>query len=308
MKNHRLVGFAMLLVVIGGATWWIHERTKAPAEPAAVARTATARQAPGTNAAPPVPVRAASPTATAKPLDDQSFVDVRAELERRAQQGDAHAAARLGRTFAYCNGYVATSESQLETAVIEASAHGVTVADGGHALDPDALLARIKTGHAQQARECAQATGVNEKNAPALALHWMERAAALGDADAQALYGRLAFADYDTRSAIAQAEELRDRKRVAREYLQHSLASGDALALQQMSANYHSGTLFPADAEAAYRYLYAYSLTPGSTETAPEALAYALDEAAAALDDTARERARSEARNLAACCMGPDTP
>jgi hypothetical protein len=308
VKDHRLVGFAILLVVIGGATWWMHERRKAPAEPTAVAQTSTARQAPGTNAAPPVPVRAASLTATAKSLDGQSFVDVRVELERRAQQGDAHAAARLGRTFAYCNGYVAASESQLETAVIEASAHGATVTDGGHALDPDALLARIKAGHAQQVRECAQATGVNEKNAGALALHWMERAAALGDADAKALYGGLAFADHGARSAIDHGEELRDRKRIAREYLQHSLASGDALALQQMSANYHSGTLFPADAEAAYRYLYAYSLTPRSNETAPEALAYALDEAGAALDDTARARARNEAQNLAACCMEPGAP
>jgi len=64
----------------------------------------------------------------------------------------------------------------------------------------------------------------------------------------------------------------------------------------------------PEDAEAAYRYLYAYSLTPRSAEMAPAALTGLLDEAAAALDDGARERARRAARDLAACCMSPGSP
>lgn len=307
MPHHRLVGLAMLLAAAGGITWWMQQQPVSPKAPIATAETAVARTASAASAASPHPPRAAA-SIDVGALDERSFIDVRAELERRARQGDAHAAARLGRVFAHCNGHVAASESQLESWVIEASAHGFTVSDGERKLDPDALLARIKAGRAQQARECAHATGVNEKNARALALQWTERAAALGDADAQALYASLAFAEYDARSAIAHAEELRDRRRVAREYLQRSLASGDALALQQMSASYQSGTLFTADAEAAYRYLYAYSLTPRSTETAPEALAYLLGEAAAALDDNARARARSDAQDLAACCMAPGTP
>ena len=34
---------------------------------------------------------------------------------------------------------------------------------------------------------CANAQGINEKDAPAQAFRWIERAAALGDADAQAV-------------------------------------------------------------------------------------------------------------------------
>jgi hypothetical protein len=295
------------LAVIGGALW-LHRRPAAPMDALATPGHPAARLAAATNDAPPVPVNAASSRDAAESLDDRSFVDVRAELERRAERGDARAAARLGRVFAMCNGYVATSEAQIEAAVIEASALGVSVTEGHRALDPDALLARVKAGHAQQERNCAHASGVNEKDASALAFRWTAHAAALGDADAQALYGSLAFADYSARSAIADAEEVRDRKRLAREYLERSLAGGDALALMQMSANYRSGTLFAADAEAAYRYLYAYSLTPRASETAPEAMALLLDEASSALDDAARERARSEAANLAVCCMAPVAP
>jgi hypothetical protein len=307
VRDHKLVAFAALLAVIGGALW-LHRRPSAPMNVAATPEHLAAHPAAAPNEAPPGSVNEAASRQAADSLDDRSFIDVRAELERRAEGGDARAAARLGRVFAMCNGYVASSEAQIETAVIELSALGVTMSEGHHALDPDALLARAKAGRAQQERNCAHASGVNEKDASSLAFRWTAHAAALGDADAQALYGGLAFADYSARSAIADAEQVRDRKHLAREYLERSLAGGDALALMQMYANYRSGTLFAPDAEAAYRYLYAYSLTPRAVETAPEAMALLLDEASSALDDAARERARSEAASLAACCMAPVAP
>lgn len=247
-------------------------------------------------------------TTTSDALDDRPFVDVRAELERRAERGDAHAAARLGRAFAQCNGYVPVDDAQLESWVVEATARGVVFNEGDHPLGPDALLARMKANQAQRARDCVNAGGIDEKDPRPLAFHWTERAAALGDADAQALYGSLAFATYSARSAIVDAEELRERKRLARDYLERSLARGDALALQQMYLHHAHGTLYPEDAETAYRYLYAYSLTPRSAELTPAALTGLLDEAAAPLDDAARERARRAARDLAACCMAPGTP
>lgn len=241
-------------------------------------------------------------------LDDRPFVDVRAELERRAERGDAQAAARLGRAFALCNGYVPLDDAQLEARVVEATARGVTLVVDGHALGPDALLARLEADRDQKARDCAHAGGIDEEDPRPLAFHWIERAAALGDADAQALYGSLAFATYGARSAIVEAEQLRERKQRAREYLERSLARGDALALQQMYLHHARGTLYPEDAETAYRYLYAYSLTPRSIELTPAALTRLLDEAAAPLDDAARERARRAARDLAACCMAPGAP
>jgi len=294
-----------LAVIAGAALLYRHVATSSGT---ADAPTRAGKAGASASAGSPRPSTAPPSTKAADDLDDRPFVDVRAELERRAERGDAHAAARLGRAFAQCNGYVPVDDAQLESWVVEATARGVTLNVDGHPLGPDALLARLKANQAQRARDCANAGGIDEQDPRPLAFHWTERAAALGDADAQALYGNLAFATYNARSAIVDAEELRERKRLARDYLERALAGGDALALQQMYLHYAHGTLYPEDAAAAYRYLYAYSLTPRSAEMAPAALTGLLDEAAAALDDGARERARRAARDLAACCMSPGSP
>jgi hypothetical protein len=307
MDHGRMRWIVLALAAIAGvALLYRHIATAPGAADAPTRAGAEGAMAPADS--PHSPPTAPPSMQAASDLDDRPFVEARAELERRAERGDARAAARLGRAFAQCNGYVPVDDAQLESWVVEATARGVVFNEGDHPLGPDALLARLKANQAQRARDCANAGGIDEKDPRPLAFRWTERAAALGDADAQALYGSLAFATYSARSAIVDAEELRERKRIARDYLERSLARGDALALQQMYLHHAHGTLYPEDAEAAYRYLYAYSLTPRSVELAPDALARLLDEAAAPLDDAARERARSAARALAACCMSPGAP
>lgn len=240
-------------------------------------------------------------------LDERPFADVRTELERLADAGDAHAALRLGRTFAQCNGYVPMTDAQLEDAVVDLSAVGMAVTVAGRAQAPEALLDILRLSLAQKQLDCRGVSGLADADARAKALHWIERAAALGEADAQASYGSIAFSAHDARNALLDAERLREHKQRAVDYLHASLAQGDALALLELYRSYSAGTWYPADAAAAYVHLYAYSLTPRGAELAPERLERALAAHAAALDPQALQRARDEGRRLAACCGGAAT-
>jgi hypothetical protein len=240
-------------------------------------------------------------------IDDRPFVEVRAELERRANAGDGAAARRLGVTFAECSEYQPTSIEQLKESVVRGVAAGLSVKgpEGGK-LTPEAILRLSIANQAQLDRVCKNATNIHESPSEAaqLAFYWIDKAAALGDADAQAMYASQAFDLYDARAALANAEEIRERKQRAVDYLQQSLAKGDALALRELSNGYSGGVLYPSDPGTAYAYLYAYSLTPRASELAPEVLEYILTSSAASLDDTARTRARDEGRRLATCCGG----
>ena len=242
-------------------------------------------------------------------LDDRPFTEIRPELERRALAGDAVAARRLGLTLANCNRFVDVSDEKIEETVVDSSARGMTVKDGNRVVPPDEMLSLIKLGMRQKRHDCKGVSGLDEPDAWKKAFQWIERAAALGDADAQAVYGTLAFADFDARNALVDAERMRDRKQLAIDYLQRSLAQGDAQALMQMSGRYADGLLFAPDPEKAYAYVWAYSLTHAN-DVAPELLHHMLDQRAAPLDEPARERARAEGQQLAACCgiVAPGTP
>jgi len=237
-------------------------------------------------------------------LDDKALAEVRAELERRAQAGDAKAASRLGQAFLYCNDLPVATDAQIDDVVVEIAARGGHVlGQAGSSLTPDQQASMLKAAMKYAQTHCANAHGINEKDAPAQAFRWIERAAALGDADAQALYGEAMLKTYDTRTAIDGAEVLRGRLQQARTYVAQSLSRGDALALLQMQTYYGDG-VYRADPQAAYANLFAYSLTPRSTDLPPELLALMLSEASEKLDADAVERAREEGRRLAACCGG----
>ena len=236
------------------------------------------------------------------PPADRPFAEIRPELERRAAAGDASAARRLGLVLATCNHYTPISNEMLENMVVDVAAHGVTVRDNGRTLAPEELVDRAKLNLAQKSRDCKGVSGLNEGDALQRSFEWIERGAQLGDADAQALYGALAFSSLDSRTALAEAERIRDRKNLAIGYLQSSLAQGDALGLLQLSAHYSAGDLYPASAETAFAYLYAYSLTSRSSDLVPELLAQMLATSAATLDEETQERARIQGLQLAACC------
>lgn len=247
---------------------------------------------------------AAGPHEPAARVDeDRPFATARPDFEQRARNGDAHAATLLARTLSRCNHYVPSADSLLEQWVVDLAASGGSVTVNKEQLSPDETLSMLKLGYEQLSRDCRGVSGLNEADAAAKAFGWIERAAALGDADAQALYGQLAFAMYDVRTAVANAEEIRERKRLALEYLQRSLARGDALALRVMSEHYTKGPLLAPDAQRAYAYLYAYSLTPRSQDLIPELLELLLAQAAHDLDPTALEQARESGRQLATCCQ-----
>jgi hypothetical protein len=235
--------------------------------------------------------------------DHRPFATARPDLEQRARNGDAHAATLLARTLAQCNHFVPAADNVLEQWVVDLSASGGSVKMDKRPLSPDELLSTLRLGHEQLSRECRGVSGLNEEDAPAKAFEWVERGAALGDADAQAMYGQLAFAAYSVRTAVANAEEIRERKRLALEYLQRSQARGDALALRLMSTHYAKGSLVAPNAQMAYAYLYAYSLTPRSQDLIPELLELLLVRAAQGLDPVALEQARESGRQLATCCQ-----
>jgi TPR repeat protein len=301
----------MTLVAIAIAVAVFSLRFRAPASPTAPASVAQTQALANT----PTREQHVATTANRDPAssaiaDDRPFAEIRPELERRALEGDAAAARRLGMTLANCNHYVDVPDETIEERVVDAAARGMTVTDGGRVVQPDEILTMYKLGIRQKRRDCKGVSGLDEPDGWKKAGEWIKRAAALGDADAQAVYGSFAFADFTARNALVDAEKMRDQKQLAIDYLQRSLAERDALALVQMSGRYEDGLLFPADPEKAYAYAYAYSLTTRASDIVPEILERLLAQRAAALDEAARERARAEGQQLAACCgiAAPVTP
>ena len=303
-------GTKTLILVFGlsaaglGFLWQSSSHGRAPTA-ASHADTAAAARGDAHGAPASVPVS----KAPAPALDDKPLLEVRAELERRAQAGDARAARRLGQAFLYCNNLPVATDAQIDDAIVEIGALGGHIlGETGSSMTPEAQSSLLKATMKYARERCAHAEGLNEKDAPSQAFRWIERAAALGDADAQALYGEAMLKTYDARTAIDGAEVLRERLQQARTYVAQSLSRGDALALLQMQTYYGDG-VYRADPQAAYANLFAYSLTPRSTDLPPELLALMLSEASEKLDADAVERAREEGRRLAACCGGEgDTP
>lgn len=298
-----VVGAAAILAA--AFAWWAFPRA---GRDTGATRDTSPSAAPAQGSSTPAPnagrrAVAAASRSVSQSLDPRPFIEVRAQLERLAEAGDAHAALRLGRTLAQCNGYVPMTDAQLEDFVVDVSAVGMSlVTSEGRQQTPEALLETLKLGFAQKRLDCRDTGGLHDADARTKALRWIERSAALGNADAQALYGSTAFSSYDARDALVDAESLREHKRRAIDYLQKSLAQGDALALFELHRSYSAGTLYPADAAAAYAHLYAYSLTPRASELAPELLERTLASHAKALDAQGLQRARDEGRRLAACC------
>lgn len=307
MPKQVSVVVAAAAMLAAAFAWWALPRAGRDAE---TPRATPPSAAPGQTPAAPVrnaERRSAASTSrsASQALDQRPFTEVRADLERLADAGDAHAALRLGRTLAQCNGYVPMTDAQLEDFVVHFSAAGISVTtSAGRQQTPEALLETLKLGLAQKRIDCRNVSGLDDADARAKALRWIERGAALGNADAQALYGSVAFSSYAARDALVDAESVRERKQRAIDYLRQSLAQGDALALFELHKSYSAGTLYPADAEAAYAHLYAYSLTPRASELAPELLERTLASHAEALDPQSLQRARDEGRRLAACCDG----
>jgi TPR repeat protein len=289
-------------------------RHRTPAAPGAVATSVAADVRKPEASSPPAHDDSASSQKSApwKPdaPDDRPFAEIRPELERRALAGDAAAARRLGITLANCNHFVDMPDEKLQDIVVDGAARGFTMRDGDSVVPPEEILARMRLGMAQKRRDCRGVSGLDEPDAFKQAFKWTERAAALGDADAEATYGTLAFADIDDRDALVKAETLRERKQLAVDYAKRALAAGDALALARMSGYYLDSPFFPSNPETAYAYLFAYSLTTRAAEIVPELLQRILAEHAATLDAAARERAEAEGARLAACCdiASPEAP
>ena len=294
-----LVITAAIAIVVALVAW--HSRKPvSPAERAPIAQESVAAKTPAREQGARTSTHKTATVATA---DDRPFTEIRPELERRALEGDALAARRLGLTLANCNHYTDVPDDKLEDMVVDQAARGFTAKIGDHEAQPEEILNLYKLSLRQKRRDCKGVSGLDETDAWKKAFQWIERAAALGDTDAQAMYGALAFADFtNDRTALVDADRMRDRKQLATDYLQRSLAKGDALALIQMAGRYQDGVLFPADPEKAYAYAWAYSLTTRASDVVPELLDEVLAQRATPLDDAARERARAEGQQLAACC------
>ena len=305
-RHKALIAIATIAIAAAFLAW--RQRTPAPSAAAAPHAAATMVDARTDPAAPETLATKAAERWEPDTPDDRPFAEIRPELERRALAGDAAAARRLGIALATCNHYVELPDSKLEDIVVDGAARGFTLRDGGRVVPPDELLGRLKLGMQQKRRDCKGVSGLDEPDAWKQAFQWIERAAALGDADAEATYGTLAFADVTDRDALVDAEKMRDRKQLAIDYAQRSLGAGDALALLHLSQYYGEGGLVPSDPEMSYAYLYAYSLTARASEIVPALLENILAEHAASLDDATRERARAEGQRLAACCGIAVTP
>lgn len=298
--NRPALIVAAVLVGVVALIYWQFSDWSIPASPGSTATSIEADasvEAPSTS----VGVQKVVKAPQSAPLldDDRPFAELRLNLERLARAGDGHAAWRLGMVLANCNQYVPISDGKLESVVVDLFASDRFKSDDG----ADVFMGKVLLGVAQKRRVCRNVSGLDEDAANSKAFQWMELGAALGDPDAQAMYATLAFDAIDARNALADAEQIQRRKRLALDYLERSLAQGDALALQQLSIVHADGLLFPANAELAYGYLYAFSLTPRANDFVPGLLDLLLDMRAQGLDAAALARAQEAGRRFATCCM-----
>lgn len=276
----RQTGYGLLLAALATAAAfiWLAQRNDAaapevgasdvpaasplrplPAKPAPAAATAAATAAP-TKTAATATATAAAPAADAAAV---TFQQRRSELDRRAQSGDAAAAAELGSLLATCVNYVGGTAQEMEDLVVSGMASGVEAPLlGGKPISPELLVLLLQSSLGELEARCRGAPGqiAHDQKRPALAL--LQRGADAGHVDAMVDYARYAFQDFaDGDDMIVHADEVLQRKRRAAAYLEQAVARGNAAALQLRSEIRSRGGVLPRDSLAAYADAYAFSLT-----------------------------------------------
>lgn len=284
---NRPVAVLVVLAAIGAAAVFGFRSPARLPDDRPVAPDAAARSRP-----PPVPAVVASRFAPAKrefrtaasapsgSLPDGPFGATTGELERMAGLGDAQAAARLAAGYRRCQ-FVEqhVDAAELEKRSIERTATGlemtehlasrITAQARKQGVDielPKADPVKVyEADLASQKSEQVDCAGVDGGKAQAW-FDWYERAAGLGDPDAEVGYWHEAFSN----ASIVDLDHIAQRREIATAALRHALGRGDARALAGVGELLALGYLDEPDPAAAYAYFYAASLAPAQPiETIP---------------------------------------
>ena len=274
-------------------------------------RSSTTGDAPAVE--PPPEVHSATPTKlsvtarkTATPAKDigADFSAARAELERQAAAGDRDAAARLGKVLLTCDGYIEHTPEQVEAVIVNllAQASPSTLPAMGKTLDAGSLALALQTQFEALREVCIGANGLQLDAAQrAQALAWLRQAADAGSTAAMLTYAEHAFDEYSTaREVLKSVDEVRQRKQIARAYLDRAAAAGDTDVFALRATLHETGGVLAKDAVAAYANYYAFVHSQAATPGAESRLRVF----ASALDEEHRRQAEQLAQQwLRHCCV-----
>ena len=208
----------------------------------------------------------------ATPLPTGPFGASVAQLEQLAQAGNAAAAAALAQGFRDCQFFrPATSEQEATAQVEDAAARELAFTDQladevqriaaqqGKQVDipRDSARAALQRQLQAQHEQSVRCTGVDPdaaRNWP----FWAQRAAQLGDLDAELSFWQLMIQHAD----VSTPDELVAQKRIALDALQDALHRGDPRALAAIGKTLALGLFAEPDPYAAYAYLSAAAQAP----------------------------------------------
>lgn len=241
----------------------------------------------------PTPIKGGLLPAPNAPLKDHF-----AQLQARANAGDAAAATRLVRDLDRCNRLRGAQwrNAGATEALTARSTEGMTAAQ---LRTYQTLLEAMELRQQREREERAACAGVDERMLASLTAT-IAQAAQLGDEQARACYlerGPL----YDPRGLIRQPEALRSYRASAARLIENGLAAGDWRVVDLLQRAYEPGStsllggLLGADPLQHYRYLKLYRL--GAEAHRAAELDRQLAAAAAGLAPAQRAQADAWAQN-----------
>lgn len=250
----RSIGIAALLFAAAGiAGWWM---LRAPAPVPASRVSDTALVASQDASVPPVP--APTPREQAR-FDRAAFeADKKARIEamfaeidaqppfparvdaalRRAEKGDAEAAAELGALLSQCTGVLLDPEGRKIAAEWQSELAQVEELRRSDPEAADQMLFNRGQDHERNAAHHAECIAVG---LPLLADYhvWLERGARGGSVDAMRGYAMNAFDDFaDQNAMLADLDEVLRRRDLARAFLRQAFEHGDVQSISMLAGSH----------------------------------------------------------------------
>jgi len=241
---------ALAVTVAIAATWFV-VRTREAASPDASAARLRAADTPAGSVA-------------AQSLPQGPFDAIRPQLERRAAEGDAQAAYRLGAVIGQCRRYQSMDDTAFAQAVVGAAGLFRQLV-GGNRDDDERLAVDMLLENKVRLDELCKGTDALRRDArPGYAARWLARAAELGDRRAMVDYAEVAFEEFDDAAKLMDnAAEVARRRDRARAWLQAARDAGETEAAFGFSKAYMRGDLYRRDRERSLAWWLVYAAEGG---------------------------------------------
>lgn len=266
---------SLLLLVLAVLVWW-PAFTRAPSEQARnEAEQGEAATEDLTRWAAPTGIEVVAAATQHPPLPIGPFRVIRPLLEQRGRDGDAAAALVMYLALDACGNHRSVAEAERDASIARSLEFQLDVAMQLLAVEQDdAAVSAAIENHAEVELDELRALARDHYDAidtfcvgeaPSDPLHgdgqlchnyalsWLGRAALAGNPAARRLYLRNALLGVDIRAGLA--EELVERKQVARQILALGLRDRDPYMLVMLAHVHHVGVFGAPDLELAYAYL-----------------------------------------------------